>query len=501
MDDASTPFLGDLTAKGKAQELSRQTIGCLFCVAFANGYAKAVAESLVLPYLLILNISFQESSMFFVVQPAFSLLLWMPLSLASDRLQFRYGRRKPFLVGLVLLSLAGYVIMGMGNSFAKTGLWHDQMVAAWFFAGIGIAAVCHDLSAIFVRVLANDIVSDLQRQYLNAVVTTGMFSGQLMGRLLASVPLAKLIVLPPSWVGADFIVAFWTVPVIFILFSVGLFGIHEPRFDFGIEEEEDISDIIATPDVRRGYRDEEHVYDYWTMLCKKPSKPEFSYQLAFLMPANFWAVWNSTLFGFMLSFCYLFFWTSFVATMVYQTAGGDPSFEMGVDFGIHSQMLMNLAAIVVASQLHKINAMFGTEEVFFGAQLIGALALTSIFWVQAKVFVILLSVCYGMVSAVFINNALLVSEGVPLHINKNERHRVRAFLVGLLQSSRFIAQMFMAAVSAFLVPSRHIDFRLVIIIPSVTSVLVQFASTVYFCSTKSPKYKDRPLFYTPSTAD
>jgi MFS family permease len=499
MDDAARPFLGEYTKSTQVRELSLQTLGCLFSVSFANGYAKAVAESLVLPYLLILNIPFRQSSMFFVVQPAVSLLIWMPISLASDRLQFRYGRRKPFLVGLMLLSLAGYVIMGLGNSFARSGLWHNETVALWFFVGTGMAAVCHDISSIFVRVLANDICPDPQRQSVNSYITTGMFSGQLLGRLLASVPLAKLIVLPPSWVGADFIVAFWTVPVVFVFFSVAVFGIREPRL--AVEEEEDtISDIIAT-DLKRSYRHEEPEKDCCTMLCGPPSKPEFSYRLAFLMPANFWAVWNSTLFGFMLSFCYLFFWTSFVATTLYQTAGGDPSFEVGVDFGIHSAMLMNLAAVVVASQLHKINAAFGTEEVFFGAQLIGALSLSSIFWVQAKVFVILLSVCYGMVSAVFTNNALLVSEGVPLHINKSERHRVRAFLVGLLQSSRFLAQIVMAVVSAFLVPSRHVDFRLVIIVPSVTSVLVQFASTVYFCSTKSPKYKDGPSFYSPALAD
>jgi len=316
-----------------------------------------------------------------------------------------------------------------------------------------------------------------------------------LGRLLASVPLAKLIVLPPSWVGADFIVAFWTVPVIFVFFSVAIFGIKEKRMEVP-EEDETIAGIIET-DLKRGSRQKEPPpTDYCALLFGPPSKPEFSYRLAFLMPSNFWAVWNSTFFGFMLSFCYLFFWTSFVATTLYQTAGGDPSFEVGVDFGIHSAMLMNLAAVIVGSQLHKINASFGTEEVFFGAQLIGALSLSSIFWVQAKVFVILLSVCYGMVSAVFTNNALLVSENVPLHINKSERHRVRAFLVGLLQSSRFLAQIVIAGVSAFLVPSRHIDFRLVIIVPSITSVLVQFASTVYFCSTKSPKTKV-PAFYTP----
>jgi len=296
-------------------------------------------------------------------------------------------------------------------------------------------------------------------------------------------------------------VAFWTVPVVFVCFSVAVFGIRESRLD-PQEDDQSISAIIET-DLKRVHRQKELVgEDCCTMLCGPPSKPEFSYRLACLMTSNFWAVWNSTFFGFMLSFCYLFFWTSFVATTLYQTAGGDPSFEVGVDFGIHSAMLMNLAAVVVASQLHKINASFGTEEVFFGAQLIGALALSSIFWVQARVFVILLSVCYGMVSAVFTNNALLVSEGVPLHINKSERHRVRAFLVGLLQSSRFLAQIVMAAVSAFLVPSRHIDFRLVIIVPSITSVLVQFASTVYFCSSKSPKSKqDPPSFYTPALAD
>lgn len=480
MDSAAEPFLYGYTKPSlRTPDLTRETFGCLFSVSFANGYAKAVAESLVLPYLLILNISFQESSMFFVVQPFVSFLLWMPISLASDRLQFRYGRRKPFLVGMMMLSLLGYVIMGLGNSFARTGLWHNQTVAVWFFVGMGMAAVCHDLSSIFVRVLANDIVPDSQRQKVNSVITTGMFSGQMVGRLLASVPLAKLIPLPPSWVGADFIVAFWTVPIIFTVFSVAVFGVRERRLDV-LEDEEETQGRET---------------DYFAILFGPPSKPEFSYRLLYLMPSNFWAVWNSTFFGFMLSFCYLFFWTSFVATEVYPA--GDPNFELGVDFGIHSAMLMNLAAVVVASQLHKLNAMFGTEEVFFAAQLIGALTLSSIFWVQAKIFVILLSVCYGMVSAVFTNNALLVSEEVPLHISKGERHRVRAFLVGLLQSSRFLAEILMGAVSAFLVPSRRIDFRLVIIIPSVTSVLIQFALTVYFCSAKAPKPKSIPSFYTP----
>jgi len=374
-------------------------------------------------------------------------------------------------------------------------------VAGWFFFGTGMAAVCHDISAIFVRVLANDMCPDRQRQETNAVITTGVFSGQMLGRLLASVPLGNLVTLPPNWVGADFIVTFWTIPMVFTVFSLAVFGIREMRLDLQ-EDDESIDGIIET-DLKRVRQKDPETEDCCTVLFGPPTKPEFSFRLMFLMPPNFWAVWNSTFFGFMLSFCYLFFWTSFVATTLYQSATGDPNFETGVDFGIHSAMFMNLACIAVASQLHKINAAFGTEEVFFGAQLVGALALSSIFWVQAKFFVVILSLVYGAVSAVFTNNALLVSEKVPLHINKSERHRVRAFLVGMLQSSRFLAQMVMAAVSALMIPSRHIDFRLVIIIPSVTSVLVQFASTVYFCSTKSPKSKleEGPTFYTPALAD
>ncbi|XP_074282524.1 sucrose transport protein SUC1-like isoform X1 [Silene latifolia] len=162
-------------------------------IAAGMQFGWALQLSLLTPYVRLLGIPHQWSSIIWLCGPMYGMVVQLIVGFMSDRLVSRFGRRKPFIVtGTTLICLAVLLIgfaadigYKMGDNF---NLKTKQMAVAFFVTGFRIL----DIAGYMVMGPARALLADLSRhnhrkmRIANAFFSFFMAVGNILGYTVGS---------------------------------------------------------------------------------------------------------------------------------------------------------------------------------------------------------------------------------------------------------------------------------------------------------------------------
>jgi len=180
-------------------------------------YAWTIGELLVMPYLLDLGVPVQYANLIWLANPIFGIFIQPVVGRLTDNCTSKWGRRRPFLFGLLLMVALGYIVLISAPALTRTVLplesgsagseedliMHGHksadlsasrlLVPASYvgltFLGYAIADMAIDLLQIPGRALMNDMVVPSDRPRGNVLFSAAGGFGRLFAFSLISVPL------------------------------------------------------------------------------------------------------------------------------------------------------------------------------------------------------------------------------------------------------------------------------------------------------------------------
>lgn len=82
-------------------------------------FTYAALTAFVSPILLELGVNYQQMTMVWAISPVIGFFLSPMMGSLSDRCRLRYGRRRPFMIGLAIINVIGLLLIPYGESFAN----------------------------------------------------------------------------------------------------------------------------------------------------------------------------------------------------------------------------------------------------------------------------------------------------------------------------------------------------------------------------------------------
>ncbi len=157
----------------------------------------AVQAALLMPYLLVIGVPYKYYTIVCLCGPISGLVAQPYMGVFSDHCRSRWGRRRPFILGSVLLIVLGFMLMGNatylgdmlpGSSGKKRGgSMAAAIVGLWIIdmANNGLAGPC--------RALIADISPPEQQRLGNALMAVWSSIGSIIGFVLCAIPWTRVL--------------------------------------------------------------------------------------------------------------------------------------------------------------------------------------------------------------------------------------------------------------------------------------------------------------------
>jgi len=172
----------------------RQSLGKLLIATVVNLGVQvdwAVQAALLMPYLLVIGVPYKYYSVVCLCGPISGLIAQPYMGVVSDHCHSRFGRRRPFIFGSVLLIVLGFMLIGNAtylgallpdSASQRGGAMAAATVGLWIIdmANNGLAGPC--------RALIADIAPSEQQRLGNALIAVWSSIGNVIGFVMCAVP-------------------------------------------------------------------------------------------------------------------------------------------------------------------------------------------------------------------------------------------------------------------------------------------------------------------------
>jgi len=156
----------------------------------------AVQAALLMPYLLVIGVPYKYYTIVCLCGPISGLIAQPYMGVFSDHCHSRFGRRRPFIFGSVLLIVLGFMLMGNATSLGELlsgpkaqrgGAMAAAIVGLWIIdmANNGLAGPC--------RALVADIAPAEQQRLGNALMAVWSSIGSVIGFVICAIPWTRFL--------------------------------------------------------------------------------------------------------------------------------------------------------------------------------------------------------------------------------------------------------------------------------------------------------------------
>lgn len=332
-------------------------------VGFAVEMGYGIQVAYALPLLVASGVKLSHASLILALSPFIGVIIHSPLGIMSDKCSCRWGRRRPFILGLMLTMIIGCAIAPHSALISSLGFTGSETIGITF---TGIGVLMFDLSLgqiqLPLRAYVLDVLPSEQVQQGNFIVTLFGGLGGFFGCSFAAVNWSVLLGLEESIVTEAQV--FFSLAVLIMIVSLicTLCSVKERQNIGHITHSLTGTDQSLTGTVQLPADSIKCCKS--VRLCRTVHKTFVeSLQFIFNLSKEMWILWFVVLLGFVADFAIVIYVTTFVGEVVY---GGDSNapvdsvpyllYTKGVrvgSWGLAISMILLAVCMIVSSTIVK----------------------------------------------------------------------------------------------------------------------------------------------------
>eukprot|EP00164_Ancoracysta_twista_P004901 GFYU01006665.1.p1 GENE.GFYU01006665.1~~GFYU01006665.1.p1 ORF type:complete len:506 (+),score=81.77 GFYU01006665.1:152-1669(+) len=464
-------------------KLSRWSLVGISLLAIPIEFGWGIAEGLIVPYITGLGVSPGVSALIWLINPIFGVILGPYIGRLSDSCTFRWGRRRIFILVLTIGILLGTVMLCYGRNIAG-GREDSTKNIVLAFVSFGIVDMCHDLLIIPSRSLMNDVTTGEQKEHGNALLSATGSMGRCLSMFIGSLEVEKLPLLDSLGSPLHFRACLAISMITLLVCNLaGMLSVKEIPLEKNaiqsINDDEFQGDTyyvaldssptaISTTERRSSTEDLDDSASTGTNAFHR-REGESTLDLLKRAPKSLIMLYLVQTGGWIATMSPAFFFTFWMANVVYGAEPNTPEFDDGVLFGMKALAGAALLSFVWAWLLPSLNNTLGVDTSFYLHQMYLGWSLIAlvIFQDTNKYVLLAIMATTGIPYAVLNDNPYLILEK---EIGDDEK--VRGMAIGTLSACMPMAQILLSIANFVYLQLLGLDAAYIFLWPGVLLVIV-----------------------------